>query len=338
MRQTGPEGQGAADGDGPARAELRLLGRVRLVVAGTEVSLSGPVHDLLAVLGLRSGERVSRDLLAAALWPAPPPRAGSGGRLDTTVAELATVLRRAGGGDLLAADADGVALRLAGREVDASRFAQLVARARERLAAGDVAQAGDLFTAALDQWDVDLDGDPLAGCAFNPLGWAAAERTRLVQMRAAAVEDRWACALRTVAVALAAAGGPAADAAVVDAGAAVQAAARQAAQELERALRRHPLRERLWELLVTAAAFGRGRRVAADAYARATATFADDLGVEPGGRLRAVGELAQACGLAEWWAGGDLPAADARPAAPNGPAERPRRPGGGAERGTCPCR
>jgi predicted ATPase/DNA-binding SARP family transcriptional activator len=336
VRQTVPEGQGAADGDGPARAEVRLLGRVRLVVAGTEVPLPGPVRDLLAVLALRSGERVSRDLLAAALWPAPPPRGGSGDRLETAVAELATVLRRTCGGDLLATGADSVVLRLAGRDVDVSRFAQLAARARGRLAAGDVAQACDLFAAALDEWDVDVDGSPLAGCAINPQGWAAAERTRLVQLRAAAVEDRWACALRIVAVALAAAGGPAADPAAVDAGATVQATARQAAEELERALRRHPLRERLWELLVTAAAFGRGRRAAGDAYAHATATFADSLGVEPGGRLRAVAELAQAGGLAEWWAAGDMPAAAARPAAANGPAERPGRLLGAAARATLP--
>jgi len=161
-------------------------------------------------------------------------------------------------------------------------------------------------------------GEPLAGCALNPLGWAQADRVRLGQMRVAAVEDRAECVLRGVASALIAAGAPAASAADVAAGAAAPRAAVEVARDLEAALDRHPLRERLWELLLTAAAFGHGRRAAAEVYDRAVLAIADNLGVEPGRRLGEIAAQARSGGLATWWerpSGPDYPAT-AAPAPP----------------------
>ncbi|MEV0717699.1 BTAD domain-containing putative transcriptional regulator [Asanoa sp. NPDC050611] len=196
---------------------------------------------------------------------------------------------------------DGLVLRLPGRAVDATRFGHLLRRARELMADDDWAGASTLFATALRLWQVDLDRDPLDGTVVNPLGWVQAERTRLVQMRAAAIEDRWECLLRRVAVALTAAGAPAADAHAVAAGTAAVAAAEEAVADLERALARHPLRERLWELLLTATAFARGRRAAAEVYDRAVLAVADNLGVEPGRRLGEIAALVRSGGLATWW-------------------------------------
>ena len=68
--------------------------------------------------------------------------------------------------------------------------------------------------------------------------------------------------------------------------------------ELEAALARHPLRVRLWELLLVAAAVGTGRRAAAQVERRARETFREQLGVEPGERLRALAAAAQRGDLA----------------------------------------
>src|SRR6185436_17738277 len=56
--------------------------------------------------------------------------------------------------------------------------------------------------------------------------------------------------------------------------------------ELEAAIAAHPYQERLWELLITAL-YGAGRQAdALAAYRRVRARLADDLGLEPGPRLR----------------------------------------------------
>ncbi|WP_203717163.1 AfsR/SARP family transcriptional regulator [Asanoa siamensis] len=295
-------GSPAIDGHRSVRAEACLLGPVRLLVDGAAVPLPPAARDLLGLLALRPGETVPVELIGSALWTVPRQRgAGAGERLETAYDALATALADAGAPTALGRTPDGLVLRLPGRSVDATRFTHLLRRAREVMAEGDLAGASARFATALRLWQVDLDGDPLAGTAVNPLGWVQAERTRLVQMRAAAIEDRWECLLRRVAAALTAAGAPAADPDAVAAGTAAQTAAQEAVADLERALARHPLRERLWELLLTATAFAHGRRAAAEVYDRAVLAVADNLGVEPGRRLGEIAALVRSGGLATWW-------------------------------------
>jgi predicted ATPase/DNA-binding SARP family transcriptional activator len=296
-------GSGAAgDGQRPVRAEACLLGPVRLLADGVEVPLPAPARDLLGLLALRPGETVPADQIGSALWTVPRQRgAGAGERLDAAAAALADALTDAGIPELFGRVPDGFVLRLPGRAVDASRFTHLLRRARELMTDGDLAGASARFATGLRLWQVDLDSDPLAGSVVNPLGWVQAERTRLVQMRAAAIEDRWECLLRRVAAALTASGAPAADPDTVAAGSAAVSAAEEAVAGLEHALDRHPLRERLWELLLTATAFAHGRRAAATVYDRAVLAVADNLGVEPGRRLGEIAALARSGGLASWW-------------------------------------
>ena len=306
---------GGADGDIPVRVDVCLLGAVEMRVDDRAVPLPDPARDLLAVLALRAGEPLSPGLVSAALWAVPAQRGVNGGRLDNAVAALDAALRDSGLRDVLGRDPAGLVLRLPGRQIDAPRFARDLVRAREAMAADQLDVAAERFEAALARWRVGLDGTPLAGCALNADGWAAAEQTRLVLMRAGAVEDRWECRLRLAARALTTAGGPTADAAAIAAGADAPRVAGEAAADLERALTRHPLRERLWELLLTATAFANGRRVAAAVFDRATATFADNVGVEPTERLAHVAALAKGGGLAEWFGGGaTLPPTSPAPA------------------------
>jgi predicted ATPase len=141
--------------------------------------------------------------------------------------------------------------------------------------------------------------------------------------RVDAVEEHWTGRLREAVAAYVAAGGPVADRAVVAAGAAGARLARDAAGELEAALVRHPLRARLWELLLVATFLGSGRRAAAEVERRARTVYREQLGTEPAGRIGALAEAIRLGRLTEDWAErpepDPIPAVEARP-----PADRPR--------------
>ena len=124
---------------------------------------------------------------------------------------------------------------------------------------------------------------------------------RLIQARVAAVEERWECGLRLAASAYSMAGGPTADRSVVVDGIAATRTAAVAVTDLEAAVARHPLRARLWELLLVAAFLAAGRRAAAEVERRADHIFADQLGVGPGGRLRELAGYARRGDLADRW-------------------------------------
>ncbi|MGI5215161.1 AfsR/SARP family transcriptional regulator [Plantactinospora sp. CA-290183] len=152
------------------------------------------------------------------------------------------------------------------------------------------------------------DRAPAAGRAesfgrrrLHPRGWAAAELDRLRQARVDAVEDRWECALRPAVIAYVAAGGPVADRSVVAAGVAGGRLAREAVAELEAALVVHPLRVRLWELLLVAAFLARGRGAVAELVRRGRTVFLEQLGVEPPGRLETLAEAMRRGELGEEW-------------------------------------
>ena len=106
-----------------------------------------------------------------------------------------------------------------------------------------------------------MAGPAYAG--FDGGAFAAAEARRLEELRIAATEDRLAAEL---ALGRAAAAVP----------------------ELERLVGEHPMRERLWEILVTALYRAGRQGDALGAYDRARAVLSDELGVDPGPGLRAV--------------------------------------------------
>jgi predicted ATPase len=279
---------------------VRLLGPVELIGPAGPVPLTDEVRRLLGLLALRAGEPVTAAQLRLAL---PAGVALAARPLAEPVRRLGAALTRAGLPDAVQTHPTGYLLRLPGRRVDVQRFTRLLTRARQRMAAEHWSAALPLFDAALRLWRVPLGGDPLGGCPVRPSGWAATELGRLVQARVAAVEDRWECALRFAIVAQVALGGPTADRAAVADGIAAARTAAVAVGELEAALVRHPLRVRLWELLLTAAFVSTGRRAAAEVARRARDIFREHLGVEPGERLRALAEAAQRGDLADQWTG-----------------------------------
>ncbi|GAB3984443.1 hypothetical protein GCM10027615_72020 [Plantactinospora veratri] len=156
-----------------------------------------------------------------------------------------------------------------------------------------------------------------------PFGWGAAELGRLRQARIGAFEDRWACVLRLAVAAYTAAGGPVADRATVAAGATAARVARAAVAELTSAVAAHPLRARLWELLLVAGYLHRGRRGAAEVHQRAREVFRDQAGVEPAGRVCVLAAAVRGGELPEDWATGPAPT-PAPEVATGSSASRPR--------------
>ena len=122
---------------------------------------------------------------------------------------------------------------------------------RERLDAGDHRGAAELSTHALAR--LGEETLPAAG------DWAAPHRTGFEEIRVRLLETQLSARLRL------------GDAAIA---------------ELEAAVTAHPYQERLWELLITAL-YGAGRQAdALAAYQRIRARLVDELGLEPGPRLR----------------------------------------------------
>ena len=230
-----------------------ILGPLELVDGLTPLPLAGDrQRGLLALLLIHRNEVVSSERLIDALWgESPPPSAPKA--LQNAVHQV----RRALGDEATAlrTERGGYVLRVADGEVDADRFEALAAAGRAALDDGEPADAADRLREALALWR----GPPFADLGYE--AFAQPEIARLEEERLAALEDRIEADL---------------------------ALGRHAAlvPELEAAVARHPLRERLRAQLMTAL-YGVGRQAdALDAFHDARRALLDELGIEPGPALR----------------------------------------------------
>jgi DNA-binding SARP family transcriptional activator len=289
--------------------EIRLLGPVELVSARGPVPIgSEKQRALLAFLALQPQRLVTNDALVDGLWGDDPPD-GAVKALRFHVSRLRGILRQADATDTLRTRPGGYMLAVAEDAVDVVRFERAVAGARLARLDGAVPDAiSSAFRDALALWAgpalADINGEP----------FVAGERRRLEELRLVATEDYLTAEL---------AGGRHAE----------------AVGELERMVDSHPLRERLWELLITAL-YRSGRQAdALAAYQRVRRILADELGIEPSARLRELEQkvLLQDADLAAPATsprpdphsnGGSLTAADAEPP----PADAKVRPSRGLAR------
>jgi predicted ATPase/DNA-binding SARP family transcriptional activator len=241
--------------DLPTTIDVRLLGPVELTGHDRPIPLGGRrLRTLFGLLALRAPATVSREALIDGVWDSAPP-ANAAKTLRAHIAYLRRGLAGAGVGALIATRAPGYALDVPSVCVDAHRFEDRVRQGREASAAGAIAASAAHLRSALRLWR----GDVLADCSAGE--WARAEAIRLHEVRLYATEELLAAEL------------------------ALGDHARVAA-ELESLVSRHPLRERLWELLMRAL-FQAGRRAdALRAYRRARARLVHELGVEPGPAMR----------------------------------------------------
>ncbi|WP_377644118.1 BTAD domain-containing putative transcriptional regulator [Oryzobacter terrae] len=141
------------------------------------MSLGPRDRAALQVLVLRQGSPVRADTIAEALWGDDPP--ASAGKV---VQGCVVRLRRALGASAIETTEGGYRLHLHRDEVDAVRFAELVARARTLLAEGQPDRADYVLTRATDLWR----GEPFVDLAdWEP---ARIEAERLMEQRRDAEE------------------------------------------------------------------------------------------------------------------------------------------------------
>ena len=241
------------------RVDYSVLGPLRVESSNGPVEIRGAKERmLLARLVAASGRLVPASDLVDTLWGDEPP-ASAAKSLQTFVLRLRNALEpeRNGSPTLLLTEGPGYRLALDPAQVDAERFARLARIGERSLADGRPETAAATLTEALALWR----GPAYAG--FDGAGFAVSEARRLEELRIAATEDRLAAELAL-------------------------GHATAAVPELERLVGEHPMRERLWEMLVTALYRAGRQGDALGAYERARAVLSDELGVDPGPGLRAV--------------------------------------------------
>ncbi len=148
--------------------QISVLGPVEVTADGRSVAIGkGKPRALLAVLALDEGSTVSSDRLVEALWGEdPPPTAAK--MVQLYVSQVRKALAASGDGAEIVTRGRGYELRLGDGDVDALRFAALV--------------ADDMPREALALWR----GSPLADVAEEP--FAAGEIRRLEELRLTAAE------------------------------------------------------------------------------------------------------------------------------------------------------
>jgi YVTN family beta-propeller protein len=240
-----------------AGIEYRLLGAIEVGVNGHVLDIGGQKQRaLLAILVLSANKPVSRDVLVDRLWGQHPP-AGAQHTLEVYVSRLRKTLEPAAGGQVVLTRPGAYLLRATGEHIDLRRFERLACDGRRALAANAPGRAAADLREALALWR----GEPLADISREQ--FAQSEITRLEELHARALEDRIEADIalgRHVDV-------------VGELGALVAA---------------HPLRERLYELLMIAL-YRCGRQAEALAvYHSARSVLVQELGIEPNPGLRRV--------------------------------------------------
>ena len=231
--------------------QVRLFGELEAEQAGVPLPVRGAKQRaLLALLALRPGQPVSADRLIDVLW-------GDGQAAhpaNALQAQIGQLRRTLGPAAIVTSDA-GYALDVGPDDVDVVRFEHLVAQGRRLAEARRPADASAALGEALGL----RRAEPLA--EFTYAGLFDAERAHLDELALVASES-WA----TAELGLGRHG--------------------ELAAGIEALCREHPLRERLWELLILAL-YRAGRQAEAlRAYTEIRDRLAGELGIDPGPALR----------------------------------------------------
>jgi predicted ATPase/DNA-binding SARP family transcriptional activator/tetratricopeptide (TPR) repeat protein len=231
--------------------QIAVLGALEVKRLGRLVPVPhGKASELLVRLAMEPGVQVSTDRLIDDLW------SGAVDVRPNTVQSKISRLRRAlGDADVITSRKGGYTLAVSPSEVDALvALADTVAASR-LLEAGDDRGAAELCTSSLELYR----GDVLQTAGDGE--WVDRHRAELEEARAKLIETRASARLR-----------------LGDVGVVIG--------ELEAAVAAYPFHEGLWELLITGL-YRAGRQADALAvYQRVRSRLADELGLDPGTRLR----------------------------------------------------
>ena len=231
--------------------DFRILGPLEALDGPRPVALGGRRRRaVLAALLLHPNETLSNERLIDDLWgESPPPNAIK--TLQVNVSRLRKALPEG----VLVTRGHGYELCVESEQVDAWRFERLLDEGRAELAAERPDGALDALERALALWR----GAPLADLAYEP--FAQAEIARLSDLRMAAGEQ------------------------LVDAKLALGRHG-EVIGPLERMVEEHPYHERLRAQLMLALYRADRQADALQAYQDARRQLVEELGIEPGERLR----------------------------------------------------
>lgn len=228
---------------------VRLLGPLELVVGRVAVDVGGPRQRVvLAMLALNANRVTTVDQLVDAIWDTSPPSTARA-QIQTCVSSLRKVI-----GDSIRTRPAGYLLEIAAEELDTEVFATLLSQARDQADAGQLADAATTLRTALGLWR----GPALAGVPSD-----------LVQRGAALLEERRLAALE--------------ECARLDL---ELGRHERIIAELRALVDAHPLRERLYGLLMLAL-YRSGRQAEAlEVCRRARTTLVTEMGIELGQELQ----------------------------------------------------
>ena len=238
--------------------DVRILGPLEVLDDGRTVPLGGvKQRALLGLLLLHPNETLSTDRLIDELWGERTP--GSAAKaVHARVARLRRALAGENGSataDLLVTRERGYELKLDPESLDSHRFERLVAEGRSELAAGRPERAVSALERALSLWR----GAPLADLSYER--FAQSEIARLEDLRVMALEQ------------------------LIEAKLALGRHADVIGQ-LETLIAQHPYREALRAQLMLALYRCDRQADALQAYQNGRRTLIEQLGIEPGERLR----------------------------------------------------
>ncbi|WP_155370973.1 AfsR/SARP family transcriptional regulator [Catellatospora vulcania] len=235
--------------------QFRILGPVAVQAGGSTLSPgSSKQRALLAALLLEPNTVVPLDRLIAALWEGPPP-ASAVANLRTYASRLRAALSQATGASPVVGRPTGYLVEVADDALDALVFEREVDAGHKAAADGAAARAVEHFGRALALWT----GPAAQDVPRFPQGLGVALEA-LDEQRLSTVEAWLDVRLR-------------------------QGETAAVVAELRRLTAAHPLRERLWTLLVSGLYAAGDTAAALAAYGKAREVFADELGVDPGPEL-----------------------------------------------------
>lgn len=234
------------------RAQFGVLGAVELSIDGVGQALGGPKQRaVLAYLVINANRPVSVEALAQAVWEdGPPPDIRVS--LHTIISNLRKPLRDNGidARAVLAQVGPGYRVAVADGASDVQRFRVRKEAGLRALSAGQFQAASELLSSALAQWRGPVLAD------LRGLDFADGYATVLDDDRLGAIEAR-------------------AEADIA------QGRADAVVSELALLVGEYPLREPLWEQLITALYVDGRQSDALEATRRLRATLANELGIDP---------------------------------------------------------